>query len=80
MASFDKSYYDILNKYVSIREQRYQVVDTQTGQVIGVTDQKPPTQPASAQPTGDPAAAQATGVPAGTTPAQFDARRAAQTG
>ena len=80
MASFDKSYYDILNKYDSIREQRYQVVDTQTGQVIGVTDQKPPTQPASAQPTGDPAAAQATGVPAGTTPAQFDARRAAQTG
>lgn len=53
MGAFDKSYHDILKKYVEITEQRYQVIDTTTGKAVGFTDQ-PPTQPAVAQTTQTP--------------------------
>lgn len=71
MGSFDKSYHDILKKYVEITEQRYQVIDTTTGKAVGFTDQ-PPTQPAVAQTTqtSTPAADQIATTPAEAEPSE----------
>jgi len=41
MGAFDKSYHELLGRYNSINEQRYQIIDTTTGKPVGATDQIP---------------------------------------